>query len=259
MPVDLTPLSRREAMLAPLAALPFILVRPKLLLLALTPLLINFFLFLGVASLLTFYVGPQISEWIFPGTGVTSGILRSISDLALTAALLIGSAFLAFILISPVSAPFNDLISERVERELLRDHPELIVEGLPWTHNMRHAALDTLERLFITLPIFLITFTVGIIPFCGPPTAAVIGFCNAMFFLAVDAYSYSLDRRGVKLRGKFGYLNQRRPVWVGLGTGLALFLLIPCNILFLPMLGAVAGTRLYCREVLRTKMLAQGR
>jgi len=243
-----TPITFRQGFWAPLQAVPFILARPRLLLLATTPLVINLMLFLAVATLLSVFVGTELSDRFFPGQGKFSGVARTIMDLLLTVVIVLCSAFVAFLLISPVAAPFNDLISERVEKELLADRPDLAVPERPWTHNMRHAVFETLQRVFISLPIFIVTVAVGLVPFCGPPLALLIIFLNAMYFLAVDAYSYSLDRRGVKLRGKFRYLGERKPLWYGLGTGLTVILVIPCNLLFLPMIAAVAGTRLYCAE-----------
>ena len=250
--------TRHEAFRAPFAAIPFLLVRPKLLVLATAPLVINSLLLVLLAGgLIKFGVVP-LAEKLAPGTGAFAEAVQLLVTLFIAIPVVLMSGLIAFLLLSPISAPFNDLISERVEGELLRRHPELLVKGIPWTHNMKHAVVDTLQRLFISLPLFVITVGIGAVPLCGPPIAAVITFLNAMFFLAVDAYAYSLDRRGVRLRGKFGYLNRRRETWFGLGTGMAIMLLIPCNIIFLPILGAVGATRLYCEEQIRRAEAGKG-
>ena len=248
MPAKAPPSSK--AFFAPFSAIPFILKRPALLGLSILPITMNLVLFIAMAALADQFISQPMADKVQLDTQWLESILAPLVRFLLTFLLLILSALLAFLLIIPISAPFADLISERIEKEILPEDSPLRAPEQGIIAGALHALKDASQRIIFVLPIILLIFLIGFVPLVGGPIAAVLGFLNSALFLAIDAYSYSMDRRSLSLPGKWRYLRSHRTIWFPLGAGLSLFLLIPCNVIFLPFLSAVAGTRLYCEALI---------
>lgn len=236
-----------EAATAALRAIPFLLTRPKLLGLALLPILINVLVFAIVVAVgWSFAPDLQADEtssalWAF---------IVSFGRYAMMAAVLVLASLLSVVLVIPLAAPFIDLMSEQIEHELLRNHPELRADSPTILAGMVHALKEGLRRVAIQLPLALTIFLIGFFPCLGGPTAAVLAFVNAALFLPLDAFSYSMDRRRLTLRQKLAWLRSHQGFWMAFGSGLAILLFIPCSILWFPTLAGVAATRLYCRALM---------
>jgi len=162
----------------------------------------------------------------------------------------VASAAIAYLLFAVVSAPFNDFLTERVEGELLAAHPHLQAPPVSIPTAIGHALRDALLRLCIAGPLVVLAFLLGFIPLIGPLLAGFVSLVNGVTFLSVDAYSYSMDRRRIRLGGKLEWLRARRDRWLPLGVGMAMFAAVPCSLLLLPMLGSVAATRLFCEALI---------
>ncbi|CAN5425469.1 hypothetical protein BH09SUM1_BH09SUM1_03980 [soil metagenome] len=227
------------AFMSPFAAISFLLGRPKLLGLAAAPVAIN----LAIVSLVVWIYSDYITYPAASGYGEFFGMVVKVFFTIFAVAL---GGLIAFLLAAPLAAPFNDLISERIEREVFRSTPELLAPSQTVWRSMRHALADSLLRLLVTIPFLGLIFALQFLFCIGPLIATALAFVYGVIFLALDAYSYSLDRRGIKLGGKFRYLRQNRDMALPTGSCLALMVAIPCSIIFLPTLGAVAGTRFFC-------------
>lgn len=239
-----------QVFLSPLLSIPFLLLRPKLLVLAVAPVLINFIIFVLAVLALRRFLAQPILDVIRSWWGI-GGTLAAVGEIILLVVVVILSGLLTFLPIAPISSPFNDLITERIERELFADKPELLPPPQALSRSVIHSIRDAIARLGFYVPILLFTLLVGLLPVFGPPIAALIGFFNAVMFLSLDAYSYPLDRREMNFNAKLHFLNQHRRIWLPLGFGLAMLLAIPCSIVILPILGSVAATRQYCRAMKR--------
>ncbi len=252
-----------ELLAEPLFAVGFLLARPRLLLYAILPIVLNILAFLLVSYLLNAYLGGWVVGMIDFETGWLDATLEWISRVLLFLVFLVLSGLISFLLIIPLSAPFADMISESIEHEMFRERPDLIVPSQPLVAGAWHALLDALRRVLFVLPLTVLVFLTGLVPFIGAPIALVAGYIINSMFLALDAYSYSLDRRYVTFPRKWKFLSNNREIWLPLGFGLALLLVIPCNLVFLPFISATAGTRMYCRRLLanppRQTNLAQSR
>lgn len=138
------------------------------------------------------------------------------------------------------TAPFNDLLSEEVEK-LVTGAP-----GLPFS--MRLMIKGTVRGLRIELTKMLVyVFVMGslfllswFLPVIGQGIYTVVGFLLSAVFFSVDYIDWPASRRDRGLGYRVGML--RRHFWpmLGFGTGVWLFLFLPfVNLLFVP--AAVAG------------------
>jgi CysZ protein len=236
----------RPTLLAPLAAVPFVLRRPMLVLLLAAPLMINMVVFgLVVGGLLRWVVLPTAGR-IDTGWRWVDSVLQLAAGGLMGVLAVLAAGLLAMLLTAPVGAPFYDLASERIERELLRHRPELIQPGMPLWASIRHSVLEALRRLVLVVPLGMMSLAL----MCVPGVGGVLGFllfvAGGALLLPLDAFSYPLDRRGMTMWGKIQWLRAHGVAWGPVGLGMALLAATPCAFAWLPALGAVAATRLYC-------------
>lgn len=245
------PTNPLSVFLTPIGSIPYILGRPRLIGLSILPMILNILVFVLLGTLGYNLLAVPLSEQAQISEEWYGSVLSVVARIFLTIIAIGISGLISFILIIPLSSPFCDMISEEVEKEMFRGRPDLRVQGQPFLKGILHAIKDALERIIFVLPIVVVIFLIGLIPFIGPPVAAILGFVNTALFLSIDAYSYSFDRRDMRFRQKWKYLSERRGIWVPLGAGLALFAFIPCNLIWLPMISAASGTRIYCANRIR--------
>lgn len=237
-------------MLMPLASLGFVLRRPRLYGWVLAPFLINTALLIGMWSAIGGLLVDPVVDFAaehFSWLGATA--LAAARLILLLLAFLL-SLFASYILFAIISSPFNDFMTEKIEDELLADYPHLKATPLPIVKAILHALCEAGIRICIVLPLVVVAFVLGFIPFVGPIIAGGISLANGVLFLSIDAYSYCMDRRRIDLPAKMAWLRARRNRWLPFGFGLAVFFAVPCSVLLLPMLAAVAATRLYCASLI---------
>ncbi|MCC6547467.1 EI24 domain-containing protein [Candidatus Sumerlaeota bacterium] len=234
-----------------LASIPYLLARPRLLALALAPLLINLVVFVSVCTLLTnFFVIPwfQGHDQMTTSTErILDVVMAFLVGTFLIASILVCAAAISFLLIIPLGAPFCSIIAERIEAEMLATRPQLLA-SLGFWPSVRHSLFEALRRILFVLPLYVILFAIAWVPVIGTITAAVLGFLANAMFLSLDGFSYSLDCRMVPFQQKREFLKENRGTWLPFGVGLATLALIPCNIFWLPILSCVGATRLYCEK-----------
>lgn len=219
---------------------------PSLLKLCLLPLLINLVVFGGVAVGLYFYYG-DIVNWIWARPD--SWIVRIVWYLlyVFIFLLVVLLAYVAFFVVQAIlSAPFNDLLSERTEQLAYGKEPPafslgFMLKGLGKTLVHELAKLGIF--LAIIVPLFLLNF---VIPVVGPVVFLFVGFYVSAIFFAYDFMDFCMARRDWTFGQKWKVLKQNRALTVGFGSALAGALLIPVfGLLCIPM-AAVGGTLLFC-------------
>ncbi len=174
-----------------------------------------------------------------------------------------GAAALAFLLRIAITAvalvvvgnlasiPFNDALSERVDRIVTgwkSDEPFEL-----WSEIRRQLLILAQEvmrmGIYFTLMAALFMFSLfGALA----PIVLPIQWGLTMGYLALDHLSYPLERRGgVLLRHKVAFLRDNLAPCMGFGLVMLLIALIPLvNFLFLP-LGVVGGTLLFADIIAR--------
>ena len=165
-----------------------------------------------------------LAEWAVVGA-IATGLLTLLA------------ALLVFVVLQPViSAPFVDLLSERVER--------LVRGSAPSTTLMRSAGQAIVHGLLKTaLYLFALLFTLVAGALTG--VGGLLGAALYGIFLAYDGFDYPLARREVSFMGKWRYLLSHPGQTVGYCCGAGLFYLIPLATLLAPSFAAVGATLLY--------------
>jgi CysZ protein len=139
-----------------------------------------------------------------------------------------------------IAAPFNDLLSEEVER--IRTGRE----GAPFSlrvvlrDSVRTVGLELVKLLIwasVMGPLFLASL---LLPVVGQILYTVIGFVFTAMYWSIDYVDWPASRQNRGVGFRFGMATRHFLPMFGFGTGVWLFLFIPfLNLLFMP--AAVAG------------------
>lgn len=151
--------------------------------------------------------------------------------------------FLFLPLASLIAAPFNEAIAERIEEHVTgRPGPPFSLARL-----LRELALTLVHetRKFVRWLLLAVgVLFVSLVPVAGPILAVVGGGYLAARFAAWDALDATFSRWGWSYAQKIAFLRARRSLSLGLGTVVALLLVVPVvNALAMPI-GAAGGALL---------------
>ena len=155
----------------------------------------------------------------------------------------------SFSLANVVAAPFQDELSQRVERCITCEADAAPSTG--WKQSVVAALRSMREELKRTL--FLLSCTVGI-TLCGwliPGAQLLAPFALAaltLWFLPLDFAAYALDRRSLSFKDRRRWLRDNGATTMGFALGAYVMMLVPgLNLFTLPIL-VVGGTLLVIRS-----------
>lgn len=228
----------------PLQAVRVFLRRPKLLLWAIVPALINLVLFVAAVVLLvktgswllsSVWARPEIAawfDWVFLG-------LWWVLFAVMSAAVVVLSYFLVLMVGSLIASPFNDVLSQRVEQALTGQVVGAGGSGvMDWLGSVVGAIRTAVPYLLVIVPLF----GLNLIPGLGSLLYAVLAAVCTAFFLVLDYAGSPLDRRSMSFRGKVGLILANKDFSGGFGAGAWLLMFVPVlNLVAMPVL-VVAGT-----------------
>lgn len=197
----------------------------------------------GVVS--SWMVAPQIVAWLWTrpaeGLAMVAWVLTVwMARLALAAVIGMGVYLAAGIF----SAPFNEVISEKVEQFELGDASE------PWTAAifLRDTLISVLHSLASVGVYFLCMaplLLLNVIPGLGSVLFTVASWTLTAFFLAREMLDGVTSRRRMSLKAKIQLVNQHRALMGGFGFAQNILLWIPlANFVCLPI-GVIGGTLMY--------------
>jgi uncharacterized protein involved in cysteine biosynthesis len=236
----------RERSLWPLAAVPFLLS----------------FLAVATAGALVFWNTAALFElvagWL---PGIEAGAWYSWlwvgparAGLWLAGWLLFGLAsgaalVLAMLVASLISSPFQDALSQKVERlvrgEAADDEPFSLATLL--SDGWRGFAAE-IQRLFFFLAVWLVLFGAGTLIPGAQLLASPLLVAFTVLFLPLQYAGFSLDRRRIPFAARRKWVFAHLPSMTGFGGAAFVTLLVPgLNFLMLPAL-VVAGTLLVLRQ-----------
>ncbi len=183
--------------------------------------------------------------WVWIGPGKLLLHLLGYALFGLVVGLLL---VLAFGFANILSAPFLDVLSQKVERLEtggLIESGESGVWGL--VRESGRSIVNELRRLVFLAAIWAVIMAFGVvIPGAQLITPALLAGVTVMF-LPLDYGGYTLDRRGVSFGERRAWLRRRWTTTVGFGGAAFVTFLIPgLNFLLLPIL-VTAGTLLVLR------------
>lgn len=185
-----------------------------------------------VGLLWTAPTGDGVGAWLL---GALHWLLRVLVLLTLWSVGIIGVVLCTNV----IAAPFNDLLSEEVERIVTgRPGPPFSLATL--ARDSGRTVLLELFKLVIYLVVMIPMFALSFVPVIGPILYAVVGFLFTTMYFAIDYIDWPASRRKRDIHYRFGLLQEHFLPMFGFGTGVWLFLFIPLvNLLFMP--AAVAG------------------
>lgn len=215
-----------------------------LLLLGLGPLMGGCVAFGAVILLLLRYRGVLMT-WLWQRPDAL--LLLAVWYLAyvtLLVSLALAGLVLAYVLQSILAAPFNDAISERVERRALGR-----AAATPWFRGaeallvaMLHEGKKAALALLAAGGLFLLSF----IPVLGVAVSALGGYYVAARFVAYDALDHCMARRHWSFARKRRFLRAHRVLTFGFGGAVALIFALPAVGLIASPVASAGGTLLFC-------------
>jgi len=175
-------------------------------------------------------------------TGWVGGLLTALRWLVGAIVVVLGIVLglvAVVVLSSVVAAPFNDALSEAVERIVTGEPP------LPFSlkrmlvdvgRAVRIEILKVVIYLAVVGPTLIASFFV---PGLGP-LISLLGFALTAIYLGIDYVDWPAARRDWSVGDRIRFARQELPAIAGFGTGVWALLFVPVvNLLFMP--AAVAG------------------
>lgn len=236
----------------PAAALDLLLSRRGLKRYAVLPLLANVVVYALVIALVLWLASrwdPTIGPWEF--WGPVGGWLSAALDwsagalkwLVLLPLLAVGSWFTFIAVGMTIAGPFNDMLSERIERAICRPKEDL---ALPLRLTVANALLSIVDSLRILGRQAL--WTLLALPFLAVP---LVGFVPLLlvtaWFTGLGYFDASMARNDLRHRHRAPMFREAFWELLGLGLAMELLFLIPLVGLVMLPIGVTAGTILYCR------------
>jgi len=224
----------------------FLFAHPRLLGYVAIPFAINTVLYTAVV----WFTGSRFGNWVnalVPRGDAWYWNLLSYALWVVFAAVLFLVVVYTFTLVGNlILAPFNDLLSEKVEWVYTGQQLEEPFRLGALLADMKRSLLAELGRLALFGTGFLLLLTLNLLPGLGTAAYGPAVTVYTLFFLGWEYFDYSMER------SHFGFRVKRRTAWRNLtvflsfGAGTALLLLIPLlNFLAIP--ACVSGaTLLFC-------------
>lgn len=201
-----------------------------------------------VSAGLGLYFSGDIFEWIWSKPLNWLAFLWWIGRVLFAVLSVAVGYMVAVVLGSIFAGPFNDILSQRIERRV-QGRAHLGADDLK--ANIRGIIRGTLHSLgnLAAMVVFMTpVMLLNLIPGVGSLAASAIGLVVSSHFLAFEFMDWSLERRNYGWREKWGRVLEERPVALGFGLGTSLLLWIPV-INFAAMPVAVIGGTVLALEL----------
>ncbi|MDA3886573.1 MAG: EI24 domain-containing protein [Candidatus Delongbacteria bacterium] len=152
------------------------------------------------------------------------------------------SLFLIMILSAVINAPFNTLLSEKVEEAYTG---KKFKSPLSFFGQIKHDVLYELRKLLFFIILLIIPLPLLLIPIIGGISYTIISAIILMYTLTFDFLDYPMERDMLDLKHRRIMIFKRPGIWIGYGGIMFGIFLIPLlNILVWPIL-ITSGTLLY--------------
>ncbi len=230
----------------PLRGLRFLLRHPRLATYVAIPVAINTVLF----SVFAWFAGSRFGRWldaIVPqGEGWFWSVLYYLLG-ALFAVLLFLVIVYAFTLVGNlILAPFNDLLSEKVEWIYTGNRLEEPFRLGPFVKDLARSFRAELGRMLFYGIGLLTILSLNLFPPIGTALYTVVMPVFTFFFLGWEYMDYPMERWHLPFSAKRAVVLRNGPTLVSFGAGAALLLIVPLlNLLAIPVCVA-GGTLLFC-------------
>lgn len=225
--------------------------KPGLRRFVLVPILINVAVFALLGWLLFGTVVDWLTGWTFFerfGNVWLVAKLQQVLQVLIGVILFVVLSYVFTLLANVIGAPFNSLLSERVEMHMTGKSPTtdpsmiFLIKSIPKT--LRSEFSKLLYLVLWSVPLLLIGF-VPVINIAAP----FLVFAFGAWMFAIEYIDYPMGNRGKLFKDIKQALRSNRPMALGFGFMVALFSIIPIvNLVIMPI--AVAGaTALYVEHM----------
>lgn len=197
----------------------------------------------GVFS--SWMLSPQLvgAVWTRPGEGLALALwVLTVWMIRLALAGVIGMG--VYMAAGVFAAPFNEVISEKVEQIELGDASE------PWTtlvflRDTLVSVVHSLGSVAVYVACMAPLLLLNVIPGLGSMLFGIASWTLTAFFLAREMLDGATSRRRMSFKAKIQLVNQHRALMGGFGFAQNLLLWIPlANFVCLPV-GVIGGTLMY--------------
>ncbi len=219
------------------------------------PLIVNFIIYIMLLSTFFWLVSllkiPQLSwefwgsfgSWLSTIINDMAGILKWTICIPLAFAL----CYFTFTVVGMVvAAPFNDILSEKLENYICLDRSiSDVAQERPLRLDMKAAVISIISSLkfaFRQILYSILVLPLLLIPFVG----ATVLFLVTAYYSGIGFLDVGMARNYLPHQCKLPAIYQNRWQVIGFGAGMDLLFMIPfAGLLMLP-LGVSGGTILYC-------------
>lgn len=193
----------------------------------------------------------ELTAWLWAEparTGTFGTVLSALHSVLEVLVLLVSAAFavvLSSAASSVIAAPFNDALSEAIER---REGGGSVVT-FSWSRVLRDLVRTVRLELFklalylaVLVPTWLLSF---LVPGVGHALHLVFSALVTAFYLAIDYVDWPASRRNYDLRDRLSLFQRHPLLMLGFGFSLSALLFVPFLNLFLMPIAVAGGTRLF--------------
>lgn len=153
------------------------------------------------------------------------------------------------ILGSIITAPFNDPLSARVEKELAGPVNDGKFSFVGFMGDIYRSIKNAVKLLLMMVILNVIIFPLNIIPVAGNIAYIILSFLVNSFFMGFQFYDFSLERRKYSFREKLRICWSFRGMVVGTGAGFFIFSWIPVAGFLSLNLATIAATEQFVKKI----------
>ena len=171
-------------------------------------------------------------------------VLSVIWTVVLLGTLFISSGYLFVMVTKIFAAPFNDLLSEKVE---LIYNPDYAEPEHPFQHfiaTIYPTVMEEIKKVSLILLGYMIVFLTFIIPGINI-ISPILYVLYSILVISIDFVDYPLARRFYTIEQKKTFIKENSLQLYGLGTALFLLFMVPFMQLFIIPIAVVSGTLLF--------------
>jgi len=223
---------------------------PKLILLSVFPVLINFIIYFSI-FLFAIY---KFSGFAKSLTGMNSHDALWFNYLLYAFLLVVSIILILFICYfiftifgSLLTAPFNENISQFIEEKILNAK---IIYDIGFFEDTFRSIIAEAKKLALYIFFIIPFFLIGFIPVVGSFVSGILIFIFSSFYTALDFFDYPMTRKNYTLLQKVKSVLGNLPVSFGFGITGFLFMLVPFLNVFLKPILVVSGTAVYYEKKL---------
>jgi CysZ protein len=143
-----------------------------------------------------------------------------------------------------ICSPFNDLLSEKTEELLTETHNDEPFVFRIFLKDAMHTVMDESKKIIFFVVLMAFLLPLNLIP-GGSLPYSILSVLLTIFFLVVEYTGYVFSRKHLTFRDQRRFINSRKFLMLGFGTGVMGVLAVPFLQFFCIPLGVVGATQLW--------------